>query len=249
VRDENGCLITGAGFPVDVAHICPLSMRTLQPPTDTSIENPWSVLRLFWAETRVNSWYNAITTDSGAEIVANLLTLAPHAYAYHRRAYFALQPQKLSEEKRHLTVGFHWIPEISKLPKRIDILTKAEISNNLDMSGIPGRCVKLFCVQNDQKICSGDEITFKTEDPEKMPLPSCELLDMHWVLQRLSALAGAAEVEDDIIESDDGSNSPGPFQEWMDDSYSRLTEGSFSIPESQDSQSFLPARSRGVSLP
>ena len=101
------------------------------------------------------------------------------------------------------------------------------------MRGDLERCVKLWNVQSERKICSADEITFKTEDPETLPLPSWELLDMHWVLQRMSALAGAAEVEDDI-ESDDGEgNSDNESQEWMDDCDSRRTERSSSSSLSQ----------------
>ncbi|RFU29569.1 hypothetical protein B7463_g6784, partial [Scytalidium lignicola] len=39
----------------------------------------------------------------------------------------------------------------------------------------------------------GEEATSKTDDPERRPLPSKDLLDMQWVLHRLAALAGGAE--------------------------------------------------------
>lgn len=58
-----------------------------------------------------------------------------------------------------------------------------------------------------QHICSGDTFTFTTEDPETLPLPSMELLDMQWILLRLVAMCGAAEWLDDDdypVDSDDG---------------------------------------------
>lgn len=162
---------------------------------------PWDVLKSFWTETRGNSWHHAISTAAGTEIVQNLLSFAPNVHAYHGKADFALQPQRLSEDKKSLTVGFYWLSQMSKLPKKVSLLTTPELLTNLDMCGNSERCVKLWNVPSERKICSGDEITFKTEDPEKMPLPSWELLEMQWILHRLSALSGALEAEDDV-ESD-----------------------------------------------
>jgi hypothetical protein len=53
-------------------------------------------------------------------------------------------------------------------------------------------------------IHSGDTFTLTTDDPESHPLPSLELLDMQWVLQRLVAMCGAAEWP--WIEADDDSD-------------------------------------------
>jgi hypothetical protein len=43
---------------------------------------------------------------------------------------------------------------------------------------------------------SGDIFTFTTDDPVIRPLPSWELLDMQWVLQRLTAMSGGAGTPD-----------------------------------------------------
>jgi hypothetical protein len=51
--------------------------------------------------------------------------------------------------------------------------------------------------------------TFTTKDPQNLPLPSLELLEMQWVLQRLVGMCGAAEWpsldldNDDIADNDD----------------------------------------------
>ena len=41
-------------------------------------------------------------------------------------------------------------------------------------------------------IRSGETFTFTTKDPENLPLPSLELLEMQWFLQRLMGTCGAA---------------------------------------------------------
>jgi hypothetical protein len=51
---------------------------------------------------------------------------------------------------------------------------------------------------------SGDIFTFTTDDPAIRPLPSWELLDMQWVLQRLTAMSGGAGTPDvDVYDDED----------------------------------------------
>lgn len=54
---------------------------------------------------------------------------------------------------------------------------------------------KLYNFRNNTTVRSGDVITLKTDDPEKKPLPSMDLLEMQWVLHRLTALCGRVYVE------------------------------------------------------
>lgn len=63
--------------------------------------------------------------------------------------------------------------------------------------------VKLFDCETETKICSGHRFTLHTDDPVNKPLPSRELLDMQWVLHRLTALTGSAEVYDPYHDCDD----------------------------------------------
>ena len=41
---------------------------------------------------------------------------------------------------------------------------------------------------------SSDLVIFRTKDPENLPLPSWDLLHMQWILHRIGALSGAANV-------------------------------------------------------
>ncbi|KAJ9201897.1 hypothetical protein DTO164E3_3335 [Paecilomyces variotii] len=64
---------------------------------------------------------------------------------------------------------------------------------------------KLFDGLSETKLCSGDTFTLTTDDPQSKPLPSIELLQMQWTLQRLIAISGAAGVNDEeLFDSDDG---------------------------------------------
>ncbi|KAK2808078.1 hypothetical protein FQN50_004996 [Emmonsiellopsis sp. PD_5] len=223
-RDRETCVITKAGDP-HVAHIFPFSMRQLQD-TPFPDASPWNVLTLFWTKDRIDSWYQAISTPAGTETVENLVSLAPSVHDYQGKAYFALQPRKLSEDKKRLTVRFYWMPRMTDLPNRVSLLRKPDIRNDLDMDGNVSKPVKLWNIESERKICSGDDITFETRDPENLPLPSSALLDMQWVVQRLSALAAGVDVEDDIESDDDDDDDDDGWGRIpaYDDEYSRTDQ-------------------------
>jgi hypothetical protein len=42
---------------------------------------------------------------------------------------------------------------------------------------------------------SGQRIKIHTDDPDKKPLPSFELLELQWFLQRIQGMAGAADID------------------------------------------------------
>ena len=58
-------------------------------------------------------------------------------------------------------------------------------------------------IDTGEMIRSGDVICLETVDPEKLPLPDFRLLDMQWILHRVSALSGAAEPSDFDKDNDD----------------------------------------------
>jgi hypothetical protein len=49
------------------------------------------------------------------------MCLGPSAHKYHERAYFALEPKEISNDKKRLTVKFFWLPRNQYSPK-VDIL-------------------------------------------------------------------------------------------------------------------------------
>jgi len=175
-------------------------MRNLRQPVILAPNSFWTVLRLFWSQDRVDAWYNAIfSSDLRTEVVYNLMCFCPNAHKYHERAFFALKPKEISNDKKTLKVEFYWLPRYSH-SHQVDILRTPSIPKHSD--GITGE-VGLWNIQTGEKIRSGDVICFETNDPENLPLPDFRLLEMQWILHRVSALSGAAELGDDFNEDND----------------------------------------------
>ena len=125
--------------------------------------------------------------------------LSPDAYTYWTKAYFALQPIELSDDKKRLDVKFHWMLRRSRYSHNVDILTPPSPLEDLD----GGSDIKLFHFPTDQRIRSGDMISLTTDDPVTRPLPHYGLLEMQWIMQRVTAMSGAAEIYDDFNDDDD----------------------------------------------
>src|SRR5207248_11300233 len=80
-------------------------MRNLKQPTSPDPYSIWTVLLQFWSQARTDAWYKAIFS-SGTEVVYNLMCFGPPAHRQHERAYFALEPKEISNDKKRLTVKF-----------------------------------------------------------------------------------------------------------------------------------------------
>ncbi|OCK86096.1 hypothetical protein K432DRAFT_421279 [Lepidopterella palustris CBS 459.81] len=197
-RDQKQCILTKAGEPIDVAHIYPFSMRYEYNTVNRTTPSFWNILRLFWSDERVNGWYNAIF-PLGTEICYNLICLCPNAHRYWEKAYFALKPIRLSNDKKRLDVQFFWLPPRHHV-YQVGILQRPSLPSALDRG--PNKTM-LFNLDTCKKICSGDEISLETDDPVSRPLPDFRVLEMQWYLHRVTAMSGAAEAQDDFCGGDD----------------------------------------------
>ncbi|KKZ68453.1 hypothetical protein EMCG_05912 [[Emmonsia] crescens] len=206
-RDQNQCVLTRYFHPIDVAHIYPLAMNKEQR-TGTASFSFWNILELFWSKERVDAWYNAIF-PRGTEVVENRLCFAPHVRRWHEKGLFALRPIGISDDGTKLTVKFFWLSQ--RLPSHtIDILETPTL-----LPEDPAHLPKNFRVWNAETqalIKCGDEIVLETHNPDTHPLPDVRLLEMQWMLQQLTALSGAAEVNDSFRPEDD--------DDWEDDAFS-----------------------------
>ncbi|KAM5466560.1 hypothetical protein MauCBS54593_005817 [Microsporum audouinii] len=199
-RDGHRCVVTKSLHPVDAAHIFPYSLQDSWKPNDSN-SYFWVLLKYFWTKDRIDAWMNAIFSEDTTEVVENLITFAPTIHRWHSKALFGLQPIHQSEDKKCLTVKFYWFPQ-RQPTKNVNLLDTPSIPD--DLAGI-NMDYKAWDVCTEEKIVSGAELVLKTNDPENFPLPSWDLLDMQWTLQRLSALSGAADVFLDAIDDDDSS--------------------------------------------
>jgi len=127
------------------------------------------------------------------------------------RGLIALKPLELSPDRKELTVQFFWqVPGKYEIDSRVDLLAEPTSSEGLDLIGDG---YFLSCIEGDgttrHDIRSGEVFTFTTKDPQNLPLPGLELLEMQWFLQRLVGMSGAAEwpildLDDDESVDDDG---------------------------------------------
>jgi len=163
----------------------------------------WQVLHLFWNEDRIRRWKKAIFLKSrnsdtqnpdSFERCINLICLGPPACDLWYRGLFALKPLELSRDRKTLTVQFFWqVPGNYELESRTDLLTEPTSSENLHRAG---RGLYLNRIESDGStppIRSGQTFTFTTKDPKNLPLPTPDLLEMPWFLQRVAGMCGAAE--------------------------------------------------------
>ncbi|EZF32612.1 hypothetical protein H109_02503 [Trichophyton interdigitale MR816] len=192
-RDGNRCVITKSGEPIEVAHIFPFAMRGLQTEeARLQFYSPWKILKFFWSEEKVERWLNAIQATT--ETPKNLFCLAPHVHAYQGKAYFSLKHLGTSEDHTSCTVMFVWLPDFDT-PKSLRLC--------------------LWDVTTRLPISTGSRIVLETTDPVRLPLPDADLLELHWVLQRVAAMAGNAEPRDDKYDTDDEDDEM--FGVWADD--------------------------------
>jgi hypothetical protein len=170
---------------VEVAHIYPYSMSSL-PDHGTF----WDLLRVFWSDERIQQWKAAVFTENRTEVCHNLITLAPHVHACWERALFALKPLDVAEDQKTMRVQFYWL---RKYPRRQHhpITARPELPASLDGDMTD---MKLFSCDTEGKINSGTILTLRTDDPEIKPLPSIALLEMQWILHRLTALSSVADI-------------------------------------------------------
>ena len=185
------------------------------PKLSSGILDLWRSLAVFWGKDQINKWKNTIFPDSqnpdiGVERCFNLTSLSQQAHTMWNDGLFALKPLNLSRDQKTLTVQFFWqVPGDYEIDSEVDLLTEAPSSEGLDLIG---GGVFLNRLENDgssPRICSGETFTFTTKDPKNLPLPSLELLEMQWVLQRLVGMSGAAgwpsldTIDDDSVDNDD----------------------------------------------
>lgn len=189
------CALTKTSDSTRVAHIYPLSLKLKD--ISNGHEDLWSSLDLFFSTERVERWKRAVFGQDN-ETPASLLRLGPVAYILWSKCRYALKPIEVSPDSKQLTVQFFWMPWWNYAPLKLEDAPEAPDNTDISACG-----THLDNIHTGQRIQSGDIITFITTDPEKLPLPSMDLLDLQWVVHRLNALSGAVEATDAALGLDD----------------------------------------------
>ncbi|EQL36179.1 hypothetical protein BDFG_02159 [Blastomyces dermatitidis ATCC 26199] len=208
-RDGYSCVLT-KGSVHEVAHIFPPCMINRRPPTnlDASIPSFWKLLDFFFESDRLNRWRAEIFKDPSNPSKAsdgchNMICLSPTAHSLWTRGMFALRPISISDDHKELAVQFYWQPRPSHgCFDSVSILKSPESSRNFVQVG--GNVLAIASNDTTAEIIkSGDTFIFRTTDPNTHPLPSFELLEMQWHLQRIVSMSGAAEIYNDQDDGDD----------------------------------------------
>lgn len=210
-RDNERCVLTRSPV-IEVAHIFPYCM--IDPPKkttslDNSIPGFWKLLEFFFEAERLDTWRRALFTDPAdpnklSDGCHNNICMSSWAHDLWTRGIFALRPVEVSHDCTAIRVEFYWQPRPTHGRfDSVDLLEQPGSSkglNHVDNSSLsrPDSNGNLTFIQ------SGDVFTLMTDDPTTHPLPSFELLDMQWHLNRIVSMTGAADVYDEDNEDDDG---------------------------------------------
>jgi len=219
-RAGSRCVITGSHPSIQVAHIYPFYLLRAEQEVFGKRYIFWKMLSSFWSLEKIAVWEELIFPNgleqNGMESAINLICLAPTVHAYWNQGQFALKPISVSLDKKTLTVQFFWQARQSPSMQRMNLTTIPLSTRDLD--GYQENC--LIDLRRDV-IVSGRIFEITTDDPEERPLPSIELLEMQWFLQRVMGMAGAGEKEDEDYFSDTDISSIGCLEKADDKKISR----------------------------
>ena len=232
-RDGKQCALAKTE-PCEAAHIYPAGLIDVQPTTTISNAVPdfWDLLELFFDFDHVRRWRREIFRDPFDPSVSldgchNRICLDPATHDSWIRGSFALRPVAVSEDEKQLTAQFYW--QSKPLHSRFDqveVLQAPPSSKGL----IHGDGDMLYIhpegkTEDGYEVNSGDIFVFKTENPKTHPLPSFELLDMQWHMNRICLMSGVSDVLSKAQLSSSGTGFDGAAREmpgvyaWVFDSY------------------------------
>ncbi|KAK2802267.1 hypothetical protein FQN50_007448 [Emmonsiellopsis sp. PD_5] len=184
IRDSQRCIITKFASATDAAHIVPFSLYRKD-----RRANFFELLRDLWSE-RVGQWKGHL--DNGTEFIENMLTFTPTLHRCHAAGLFGLQPIEASGDGKSLKLKFYWLAQRETPGNNlVDITDIPTLADDVELES-----TKISSSEDGHIINSGEVIELTTSDPVNLPLPSWDLLELQWILQRLTALKGAADIPD-----------------------------------------------------
>ncbi len=161
---------------------------------------------MFWGIERKEKLYglifgepNSTLPDSKTRIngLHNMVTLDASVHRAWAAGKFILEPLEEGSNTRELKARVLWMPKRSTGPTEIGVDT-----DPLSLESTPIKPTEM-CVDFETvtRIVDGHIVTFKTSDPEKLPLPDRDLLMLQSFLIRTLRMAGRAG--EDMLETFD----------------------------------------------
>ena len=172
----------------EAAHIYPFSMSD---PQTNGVSLFWDVLNTLWISDRIAQWWRAMYEEAGGtESVQNRICMIPLAHKAYTKGNLDLEP--VHHEKDGTKLSFKtklWYlkPGNSSEPATLNAIPELPA----DLNPFEYRMAIHYAVE-DRSVRSGDMIVLTTDDPASRPLPDTTLLEMQWILNRVTALRGAA---------------------------------------------------------
>lgn len=187
----------------------------------------WDYLKIFWPAPEVDAWLTFLHTPRQTEALENIITMDLMVHGVWDRCGFALQPVDLSDDGKVLTLKFYWLEQGEMTMfghgyTREKMIERPDFPDNLTRGPYE---LRFYDSLNDSWVTSGMEIKMTTFTA--YPLPSFELLNLQWHLQRVIAMAGGA----DFLEPDLGDDSDNGGDDWYVPAFSSsVVSNLFSSP-------------------
>jgi hypothetical protein len=201
-RENWSCLITGVSY-IHAVHIYPFHLL-YQSSSSNKLSTFWKLLKMFYNNEEIEAVEKQLFPESrsaGEESVRNMICLNPLLHIMWTYSEFGLYPYPPNEEGTEMKLEWVWLPKYHKLPDElIDINEVPDVTKVLAIERPPIWTNVPFGRGGEKQfrpILSGEYFLLQTEDPKELPLPSYEILLLQWRLQRMLALAGAAEEDDE----------------------------------------------------
>ncbi len=166
-----------------------------------------------------------------------MITLFPYAHTLWGEPAFALKRIRVSDNMTEMELEFYWLVTPATLSTAQNE-PALKLSDKPVIFHPPNSSMEDMFTLSGRRLLSGDKIILRTADPERMPLPSFDILELQWFLHQVSAMRAAAEPKG--YDKDD-KNPDFRVSSWLTNQQSSLSH-----PQSPRDQSLSLA---GVELP
>jgi hypothetical protein len=188
-----------------VCHIYPY--RLLKHRKAYTTRKLWDFLRVYWSKDQIKIWKNELSSElngNGTETSKNLICLSLEAHILWNVGQFALQPNTLSADKKTLTMTFYWQAKLEgDANGHVNLLTQPKSTRGLDRPTEMRTFLYRISDNTPIMLKPGDTFTLTTDDPVNRPLPSFELLQLKFFLQRVCGMGGSVDHTGLTWQSDD----------------------------------------------